>query len=108
MTAETPARVVIYATRFCAYCRRARELLDYKGVEYRDVAVDHDPALRREMEVRSGRRTVPQIFVDGEHLGGYDDLHALELEGKLDPLLFPLTMVREQPSAGSSPDVEEK
>ena len=108
MTAESPARVVIYGTRFCPYCMRARELLDYKGVEYLDVAVDRDPALRREMEVHSRRRTVPQIFVDGEHLGGYDDLHALELEGKLDPLLFPITMIREQWSAASSPDVEEK
>jgi len=68
---------------------RARELLDFKGVEYEEVAVDGDPERRREMELRSRRRTVPQIFIDGTHIGGYDDLHALDLAGKLDRLLFP-------------------
>lgn len=82
-------RVVVYATRFCPYCMRARELLDYKGVEYDEIAVDGDPERRREMELRSRRRTVPQIFIDGAHIGGYDDLHALDLAGKLDRLLFP-------------------
>lgn len=88
---NTPAlpRVVVYATRFCPYCMRARELLDYKGVDYEEIAVDGDPERRREMELRSRRRTVPQVFIDGAHIGGYDDLHALDLAGKLDRLLFP-------------------
>ncbi|MGD8976331.1 MAG: glutaredoxin 3 [Gammaproteobacteria bacterium] len=81
--------IVVYATRFCPYCMRARELLEYKGVAYEEIAVDGDPERRREMELRSRRRTVPQIFIDGAHIGGYDDLHALDLAGKLDRLLFP-------------------
>lgn len=89
MSAADHPRIVVYGTLFCPYCMRARELLDFKGVSYDDIAVDRDPARRREMEVRSRRRTVPQIFIDGTHIGGYDDLHALDLDGKLDPLLFP-------------------
>lgn len=81
-------RVVIYATRYCPYCMRARSLLDEKGVDYDEVRVDADWEKRREMEVKSRRRTVPQIFVDGRHVGGYDELRALDLAGQLDPLLF--------------------
>lgn len=100
MSAADQARIVVYGTRFCPYCMRARELLDFKGVSYEDVAVDQDPARRRKMEVRSRRRTVPQIFIDGAHIGGYDDLHALDLDGKLDPLLFP-----QQTGATPAPDI---
>ncbi|MGB5543137.1 MAG: glutaredoxin 3 [Gammaproteobacteria bacterium] len=108
MSRETKARVVIYSTRFCSYCMRAREMLDYKGVEYEDVAVDREPARRREMELRSSRRTVPQIFIDGEHIGGFDDLHAMELDGKLDALLFPRAMAGGQTSAATGPEIDQK
>lgn len=81
-------RVVMYATRYCPYCMRARSLLDDKGVEFQEIRVDNDWEKRREMEVKSRRRTVPQIFVRGRHVGGYDELRALDLAGQLDPLLF--------------------
>ena len=79
--------VIIYSTRFCPYCVRARSLLDSKAVPYRDIAVDSDPGLRREMMARSGRHTVPQIWVGEQHIGGYTDLQALENAGRLDELL---------------------
>jgi glutaredoxin 3 len=85
------ARVVIYATRFCGYCTRARQLLERKGVRYEEIAVDRDAGRRDEMVRRSGRRTVPQIFIDDRHVGGCDDLYALERDGKLDGLLAPRT-----------------
>ena len=81
-------RVVMYATRYCPYCMRARSLLDDKGVEFQEIRVDNDWEKRREMEVKSRRRTVPQIFIGGRHVGGYDELRALDLAGQLDPLLF--------------------
>jgi glutaredoxin 3 len=81
-------RVVMYATRYCPYCMRARSLLDEKGVEFQEIRVDNDWEKRREMEVKSRRRTVPQIFIGGRHVGGYDELRALDLAGQLDPLLF--------------------
>jgi glutaredoxin 3 len=68
---------------------RARDLLERKGVAYAEIRVDRDLEKRREMENRSKRRTVPQIFIDGRHVGGFDDLHALDRSGGLDPLLFP-------------------
>jgi glutaredoxin 3 len=77
----------MYSTRFCPYCIRARALLDSKGVAYRDIGVDGEAALRREMMHRSGRHTVPQIWIDGRHIGGYDDLALLERRGELDQLL---------------------
>ena len=83
------SRIEVYATPFCPYCMRARDLLDRKGVQYTEIRVDQDADKRREMESRSQRRTVPQIFIDGRHVGGFDDLHALERSGGLDPLLFP-------------------
>jgi glutaredoxin 3 len=79
--------VTLYTTRFCPYCIRARNLLDGKGVAYLDMAVDHDPGLRREMMERSGRSTVPQIWVGEQHIGGCDDLVLLERQGCLDELL---------------------
>jgi glutaredoxin 3 len=81
------AGVTLYTTRFCPYCIRARSLLDAKRVPYRDIAVDGDPGLRGEMEALSGRYTVPQIWVGDVHVGGYDDLQALERAGRLDELL---------------------
>ncbi len=81
------AGVVMYSTPLCGFCWAAKRLLGAKGVEYRDINVFMDSALRREMEERSGRRTVPQIFIGDRHVGGFDDLHALDQRGELDPLL---------------------
>ncbi|MEP5569760.1 MAG: glutaredoxin 3 [Halioglobus sp.] len=79
--------ITMYSTRFCPYCMRARFLLDSKNVEYADIGVDARPELRREMTEKSGRRTVPQIWIGDRHVGGYDDLARLEQQGKLDELL---------------------
>lgn len=79
--------VTIYTTRTCPYCVAAKRLLDRKGVTYSEIAVDGNFALRAEMEQRSGRYTVPQIWIGEQHVGGCDDLHALERAGKLDVLL---------------------
>jgi len=79
--------VIMYSTGFCPYCVRARMLLDRKGVTYIDIRVDNEPALRAEMIQRSGRTSVPQIFIDDFHVGGCDDMYALEQQGQLDPLL---------------------
>lgn len=79
--------VIMYSTRFCPYCIRARMLLDSKQVEYTDIRVDGEPALRREMTQRSGRRTVPQIWIGDQHVGGFDDLARLDQQGRLDELL---------------------
>ena len=80
--------VLVYSTRICPYCMMAKRLLGAKGVKYDEVMVDHDDALRAQMMARSGgRRTVPQIFIGDRHVGGYDDLAALDRAGQLDPLL---------------------
>jgi glutaredoxin 3 len=82
------ARVEIYSTMFCPYCARAKSLLEKKGVQYINIDVMEDTAKRDEMVARSrGRTTVPQIFIDDEHIGGFDDLSALDQAGKLDPKL---------------------
>lgn len=82
--------VVMYSTGFCPYCVRARMLLERKGIDYRDIRIDLEPARRSEMIERSGGRTsVPQIFIDDFHVGGCDDMYALEQQGRLDPLLEP-------------------
>jgi len=83
--------VTLYTTRFCPYCIRARGLLDSKGVEYKDIAVDGSPQLRREMSDRSGRTSVPQIWIGERHIGGYDDMALLESQGRLDELLQPVS-----------------
>jgi glutaredoxin 3 len=77
----------MYSTRFCPYCMRARGLLDSKQVTYTDIGVDGMPELRHEMIERSGRYTVPQIWIGEQHVGGYDDLALLERQGRLDELL---------------------
>jgi glutaredoxin 3 len=79
--------VVMYTTQWCGYCAAARELLRTKGVEFEDIDVDADPALRQKMMDKSGGRTVPQIFINNEPVGGYSDIAALEEQGKLDTLL---------------------
>ena len=80
-------KVTLYTTRFCPYCMRARGLLDSKGVQYTDIAVDGEPQLRQEMMQRSGRHTVPQIWIGEQHVGGFDDMARLEQQGQLDELL---------------------
>jgi glutaredoxin 3 len=79
--------VLVYSTRICPYCMMAKRLLGSKGVAYQEVMIDGDDNRRVEMMQRSGRRTVPQIFVGDTHVGGFDDLSALERAGKLDALL---------------------
>jgi glutaredoxin 3 len=86
--AQAP-KVTMYSTRFCPFCVMARRLLDKKGVCYEEVRVDAEPARRDEMRTRSGRHTVPQIFVGECHVGGYEDLCALDCAGQLDALLMP-------------------
>jgi glutaredoxin 3 len=80
--------VTIYTTMMCPYCYRAKQLLQKKGVDYTEIDVSMDAAKRAEMTQKaSGRRTVPQIFVGATHVGGCDDLYALDQAGKLDTLL---------------------
>ena len=82
------AKVEIYTTQFCPYCFRAKRLLQERGVEFTEIDVMMDGARRKEMMERAGgRRTVPQIFINGKHVGGSDELHALDREGKLKPML---------------------
>ncbi|QIB65800.1 glutaredoxin 3 [Kineobactrum salinum] len=81
------AQVTLYTTRFCPYCVNAKRLLQHKGVDYREIPVDGDVDRRAEMAARSGRRTVPQIWIDDRHIGGFDELAALDRQGRLDPLL---------------------
>ena len=82
------ATVEIYTKASCGFCVRAKRLLDMKKIEYREVAVDAGGAPREEMLQRAnGRSTVPQIFIDGKHIGGCDSLMSLEYDGKLDALL---------------------
>ena len=82
------AKVLMYSTAVCPYCIRAEQLLHRKGVtEIEKIRVDLQPELRVQMMERTGRRTVPQIYIDEEHVGGYDDLAALDRAGKLTSLL---------------------
>lgn len=81
------SNIVVYATEFCPYCRRARALLDSKRVRYVVLDVNRDPGLWNEIAERTGRDTVPQIFIGDRHVGGCDDLFALERCGELEPLL---------------------
>lgn len=82
------AQVEIYTKSTCPYCTRAKRLLDSKGIKYHETSVDFGGVERQEMLSRAnGRTTVPQIFIDGRHIGGCDDLMGLEYEGKLDGML---------------------
>jgi len=82
------ADIVMYSTGWCPYCLRARALLERKGAAFREIKIDEDPAEREAMLARSGgRRTVPQIFIGDRHVGGFDELYALEKAGTLDELL---------------------
>lgn len=82
-----PVEVVMYSTRFCPYCMRARRLLKSKGVEFTEIAVSGNDELWAEMEQRSGRNTVPQIFINDESVGGFDDIAALNRQNVLDQKL---------------------
>jgi len=85
---QQPADIVMYSTTWCGYCQRARNLLQRKGVAVREIKVDEDPQERDLMLQKSGgRRTVPQIFIGERHIGGYDEIAALERSGELDKLL---------------------
>lgn len=82
------ANVIIYSAENCGYCQTAKQLLEQKGVKYTEIRVDLDPKEREKMVARSnGRRTVPQIFINDQHIGGCDDLMTLAMNGKLDALL---------------------
>ncbi|MGE9553137.1 glutaredoxin 3 [Erwinia amylovora] len=81
------ANVEVYTKATCPFCHRAKALLSQKGVSYQEIAIDGDADKREEMIKRSGRTTVPQIFIDAQHIGGCDDLYALDGRQGLDPLL---------------------
>jgi glutaredoxin 3 len=75
--------VTIYTTRYCPFCIHAKQLLEHKGAKYKEIPVDNDPQLRAEMTRKSGQRTVPQIWLGDKHIGGCDELFALERKGTL-------------------------
>ncbi|MFO1242096.1 MAG: glutaredoxin 3 [Rickettsiales bacterium] len=80
--------ITIYTTPICPYCNRAKDLLKAKGASYKEIDVSSDPSIRDAMVAKAGgRRTVPQIFIGDTHVGGFDDLSALDKAGKLDPML---------------------
>ena len=79
--------VIMYSTAYCPYCMRARDLLEQKAVKYNDIRIDEQPEKRAEMIAKSGRHSVPQIFINGQAIGGCDDMYALEHQGRLDELL---------------------
>ena len=81
------AKVTIYTTPICPYCQMAKQLLARKGAAFEEIDVMGKPALRAEMQTRAGRSTVPQIWIGDRHVGGCDDLYALDAAGGLDPLL---------------------
>ncbi len=80
-------KIEVYCTQTCPYCRMAEALLELKGVEYTKIFIDGDAEAWSQMELRSKRKTVPQIFIGDYHVGGFDDLSALNAAGELDPLL---------------------
>lgn len=79
--------IKVYTTQVCPYCVRAKQLLQQKGATYEEIRIDLDPEQRAIMMEKSGRRTVPQIWIGERHVGGFDDLWALDRAGELDPLL---------------------
>ena len=90
-------RIVLYTTQYCGYCRAAKQLLSAKGYLFTEIDVGEAPGLREEMvQLAGGLRTVPQIFIDGTHVGGYEELAALDRAAKLDPWL------EREPEAGAT------
>jgi glutaredoxin 3 len=91
-------KIILYTTPYCGYCRAAKHLLTKKGAAFTEIDVSGDLELRQEMIDRAyGRRTVPQIFINGTHVGGYDELAELERAAKLDPLLAEIEVVASAP-----------
>ena len=82
-------RILMYTTSYCPFCTRAKALLRAKGASFEEIDVESSPEKRREMVEKSGRNTVPQIWIDERHVGGCDDLMALDSSGQLDRLLAP-------------------
>ena len=82
-----PSDILLYTKPFCGYCAAAKSLLQEKGVAWREIDIAADDAQRDEMVRRTGRRSVPQIFIGDEHIGGFDELAALDQQGKLDAML---------------------
>jgi len=80
-------KVIMYAADWCGYCARARRLLDARGIAYEEIDVDLVPGALQQMQARSGRTSIPQIFINDQHVGGCDELHALDADGRLDSLL---------------------
>jgi glutaredoxin 3 len=80
-------KVIMYSQMFCGYCSAARALLSEKGVLFEEIDITMKPSVRAELRQRTGRNTVPQIFIGDQHVGGYDDLEALQAAGNLDALL---------------------
>ena len=87
-------KIIVYSSPFCGYCSAAKRLLEKKGVEFDEVDVMFDAERKREMIERSGRQTVPQIFIGDRHIGGYDELSALDARGELEPLLTTIGATR--------------
>ncbi|MFZ2404364.1 MAG: glutaredoxin 3 [Methylobacter sp.] len=81
------SEILIYTTNICPYCMMAKRLLDKKGLSYTEINVDAEPGLREEMMLKTNRRTVPQIYIGDYHVGGFDELYALDQQKKLDDLL---------------------
>jgi len=81
------AQVVIYTTDYCSFCARAKALLRSKGVNFEEIDLSRDPRLCEEVQQRTGRRTVPQIFIDGVSVGGFDEIRQLDDDGELDRML---------------------
>jgi len=97
------ARIDIYTTRFCGYCQSAKALLSRKGIPFTEIDVTGDPNARDKMVERAnGRYTVPQIFIGATHVGGSDELHALNRAGKLDPLISAEGIMLPQAQPGPS------
>jgi len=88
MSTTEHAPVKMYTTQFCPYCIAARRLFDGLNIKFEDIAVDGQPQLRQEMLQQSGQRTVPQIWIGEEHIGGCDDLYRLHDQGELNALLY--------------------
>ncbi|BCN94230.1 glutaredoxin 3 [Thiomicrorhabdus immobilis] len=84
---KSMAEVVIYCTATCPYCLMAKRLLDSKGVEYQSIDIGNDAEKWAELEAKTGRNTVPQVFIGEHHIGGFDDLSAADKRGEIDPLL---------------------
>lgn len=81
------SNIIIYSTNVCPYCVRAKSLLQRKNVKFTEIKITDDETREEMIKKSDGRKSVPQIFIDDKHIGGYDDLHALDLSGKLDDLL---------------------